>query len=550
MQNRTLLFATAALSSACLLSTFAGCSSSSSPNSPDSGGTQEDSSTPVDSGSPTGDSSTPSETGAGDTGTTPTNDGSTEAGPTLDCTGGVAPQGTKLLASTTQTVQGVTSDGQIILYDTSAKSLSAMSLASPGTPTMINAYDSTGLGVSGKVLYYFGGMSTATPAIDGLSVWTAAGGNVSLSSAAWDIDGSVAISSDSNWIAYTKNATATKADIWVAGTDGSNAQALVTGARYDTYCNIELQFVGSALVVSSCAGGDGGPLQATITAYSGTGWGTTQTFSSAAFYGYSSDKAGTMLAFVTAGGQYVQALGTNTTPTLIDANGLGAAVFSPDDSTLYYIECSGASCTTSTPVTQLYKSSITTPAPTAVSSTTFEGNYGVSPDGNWIEAYKGANAAGTFTDLYISSTAAGSTPVALVSTTTAAFFSDQWTIDGTQALFFGNVVLSGQGYIGDFEHAPLTAPITPATIAHNVWQGNATSGAKVLYNDNYVSGGPLYGYADIESLDLGASGATPTKLVTAADANYFITADKSTILYSFSACPSLGTPGVYSLAAP
>ena len=136
-----------------------------------------------------------------------------------------------------------------------------------------------------------------------------------------------------------------------------------------------------------------------------------------------------------------------------------------------------------------------------------------------------------------------------MSSTDAAFFSQQWTTDGTQALYFGKVVLDGMGYVGDFGHAPLTAPITPTVIAHDVWQANATTGAKVLYNDNYVPGGPLYGYADIEALDLSTTAAA-TKLVTAADANYYVTADMTTILYSFSACPNLGAPGVYKLAAP
>jgi hypothetical protein len=87
-------------------------------------------------------------------------------------------------------------------------------------------------------------------------------------------------------------------------------------------------------------------------------------------------------------------------------------------------------------------------------------------------------------------------------------------------------------------------------IAHNSWLAGTLSTSKVTYNDNYVAGGPIYGYADIETIDLGASTPTPTKLVTGADADYYVTADLSTIVYSFSACPNLGTPGVYTVPAP
>jgi len=402
------------------------------------------------------------------------------------------------------------------------------------------------MGITGTVLYYYHGASTATPPIDALSIWTAAGGKHTLATAAYLIAGNFAVNTASTFVAYTNNATPTHADVYVAGTDGSNPTPLVTGAEYDQYCEPSFAFVGDALVVASCTGGDGGSDQATITAYSGTGWATSTPLATSAFYGFSANKAGTMIAYAAAGGQYVIPV-TGGTATLIDPLGAGGASFSPDGTTLYYLQCATqALCGQG--IANLYRSSVTTPAPAQV-ATPFFGNYGVSPDGNWIEAFKSYNAAQTFTDLYIMSTAAASTPVALVGTTTEAFFSQQWTTDGTQALYFGNVVLDGMGYVGDFGHAKLTAPITPTTIAHDVWQANTTTGAKVLYNDNYVPGGPLYGYADIEALDLSTTAAA-TKLVTAADANYYVTADNTTILYSFSACPNLGTPGVYTLAAP
>jgi len=554
MQNRTLFITVAALSSACLVTSFAGCGSSSSgTNPPADSGAGTDTSTGTDSG-PVEDTGTPSEAGAGDTGTTPPADGgSPEGGGTVNCANGVKPTGTPLIPSTTLTLQGITTDNQVILYDTAAKSLSAVPLAG-GTPAMIDPYDQTGLATVGKVLYYFHGASTASPAIDTLSIWTAAAGKVELAPAAYDAAGTLAISNDSSIVVYTKNATATHADIWWATTNGSNnmGTALVTNTVFDANCQPSFQFAGNTniLVAAFCPTlGDGGPEQATLEAFSGASFGTTQVFSTAAFFGFTTDKTGTQVAYTTANGQYVQAIsptGATTVPTPIDANGVGGAAFSPDGTKLYYLWCQ-APCASATGVS-LYLSPVASAAPALIAGP-FEGNYGVSPNGNFIEAYKGLDAAEQFSDLYITATTAGSTPVALVPTTTSAFFSQQWTTDGTHALYFGNVVGGTSGYTGDFGHAALSGTPVPTLIAHNVWQGNATTAAKVLYNDNYVLAGPLYGYADIESLDLGGTAAA-TKLVTAADANYFVTSDMSTIVYSFSACPNNATPGIYTMAAP
>jgi hypothetical protein len=549
MQHRRLSilpFATVAAASAiaCVSFSFAGCGSSSS-GSPgtqpaEDSGASGDSSMTVDTGVAP-DTSTPTESGAPDTGTTST-DGAVEAGPVLNCNTGVGPgaSSTKLLASNTQSVQGVTSDGQVALWDSSAKSLSAIPVTG-GTATMIDAYDGSGISTSGPVIEYFNAANGMTPNVGALSIWTAASGKQTLGAAAYLSNpggGYFDVSADGTMVLYFSNATAKSADLYVSKTDGTGATKLVAGATYGAACGPEAHFLGNDILAITCSPpSDSSTFTSTITVFSGASW-TPTVLSSSAFVGVSWDKAGTEVSFLTAGGQYVQKIGS-ATAQLIDATGEGGATFSPDGTTLYYLTMTG-----------LYSANVTSPTPTKVAGTVFAGSFGVSPDGKWIENFENENSTTFFTDLYLTSTAANSTPLALVSSETAAFFSDMYTVDGSQALFFGNVGLSGMGYVGDFEHIVLGAGNVPATIAHNVWQGNATHGTNVLYNDNYVGGGKVYGYADIESLDLGTAGAKPTTLVSEADANYWLTADKKTLVYSFSACPTMGTPGVYTMPVP
>jgi hypothetical protein len=547
MHNRNLLLSAAALGSACLISSFTGCSSSSggSPAPAGDSGTASDSST-VDTGTP-GDSSTPTDSSTGDTGTS-ANDSGTEGGTTatLDCTSGTFPTGTPIYATTTSSIQGVTSDGQVLLYDSSG-SLSSLPIAG-GTPTMISAYDNSGLYVSGSVVFYSHNVSTTSPVTGPVLEWTSAGGPQTLTTSGtaegWQSSiggGYIAVSTDGNYIAYTDNASGTKADVYVATSAGANATKLLSGVYYNgTDCNLDLQFAGDTLVVGYCPSepGDASALAATVAAYSGATWTTVQTLSSAAFYGLSVNKAGTMVAYTTSGGQYVQALGTNTTPTLIDAAGEGGATFTTDGLSLIYYRTTG-----------IYRSTLTSPAPAEIVAGSFGGTLSVSSDDNWLLTYE--NASTTFSDMYMTSTAAGSTLTTLCATETAALFGDAFTIDVSHALYFCNITTLGEGYVGDFDQAPVAMPSSHSSVAKvNVWQENATNGAKVLYNPGYLGKPGVDGTADIDSIDLSTSTTAATTVVSEADANYFLSADRSTLIYSFSACPTKATAGIYTMPVP
>jgi hypothetical protein len=197
----------------------------------------------------------------------------------------------------------------------------------------------------------------------------------------------------------------------------------------------------------------------------------------------------------------------------------------------------------------LYRSTIASPSPTKIVAGLFGGTLALSSDDNWLVTYETAGTS--FTDMYMVNTAASSSLVTLCPTETAAFFGDPFTVDDSQVLFFCNISTSGSGYVGDFDAEKLMAGATKTTVAPtNVWQANSVSGAKVLYNDHYIGGGPVYGYADIEAVDLSATPLAPTTVVSHADANYFLTADKTKLIYSFSSCPNAGAAGIYVIAAP
>ena len=315
MHKRNLFFVAAALGSASLVSSFTGCSSSSgSPASPDSG-TESDTGTVADSGT-TEDSSTPVEASTADTGTTPpATDGGDASVATLDCTKGTGPTGTPILASNTASVQNVTADGQVLFYDSSAKTLNSVPIAG-GTPVSISPYDNSGLYVSGKVAVWSHGAAPATgataPYIGPLLTSVSGAASKTLSLAAYQSTiggGYVDISFDGNYALYTTNAAAKTADIVVSAPDGTNPVTLVTGAVYNgTDCDPQIHFVPGTdtAVVAYCTTSpvDATALTNTITAYSGAGFATTKTFTTSGFFGYSFDKpAGstpaTQIAFTT-----------------------------------------------------------------------------------------------------------------------------------------------------------------------------------------------------------------------------------------------------------
>jgi hypothetical protein len=549
MHNRTLFFAVAALGSASFVSSFTGCSSSSSNNNNNNNNTQDsgtasDTGTTVDTGTGGDDSSTPTEAG-GDGGL---------------CSTGVAPSGTPILSSSNASVQGVIGNTTVLFLDDQAHTLNSVPIAG-GTPTTVLSYDNSGLFISGNVALWSQAPVAASASAPSYGPWlTSVGGAAGKTLAPQAYLGTVGggyldVSSDSSLILYvTTTATApTVANIVVSAPDGTGAVTLVPNVTYTsssngTLCAPNARFVGNSVIAAYCTGTPTTQLEATIAQFPVTGGSPTQTFTTAGFFGFSIDnpKTPTQIAYVTANGEYVQALTpVNSTPKLIDKDGVGGAFFTPDGATLIYQQFVPSDAGTGS--IGYYRSTIASPSPQKIVDGDYNPLY-LSPDGNWLVTYQNVSSNGETTDLQLLSTAAGSTAQTLCPTTTGAIFGDAFTVDDTQALFFCNV---GSG-VGDFDAVKLMAGATVTTVAKaSVWDEAALSAAKVSYNNNWTqpASNKVFGYADIQAQDLSTTAAATT-IVSHADANYYLTADRTKLIYSFSACPSSGTPGIYVISAP
>jgi hypothetical protein len=557
MKNSLLLWGSA-LASVCIFSAFPGCGSSSNHGTSNDAGQSGDTSS-NDSGSSSG----------GDDGSP--GDANTEAGDTgVSCTATVMPQGKQILASGTVTIQGVTSDGQAVFYDGGTMKLSAVPVAG-GTPAVIGSWDKSQSLVftSNKVALYWNGATQTSNAHGALSVWTAAGGAKQLDAQTYfgaPGGGNVDVSADGSLVLFTEYVSATSANLFVVGSDGSNKTQLGPAVSFGAGCRPIVRFAGNTPVVSYCTSQPdaGGGLNATVAAYSGATWTTVQSFATDAFYGFSVGSVtsgGTttwQVEYVTNTGavlpapnnvaMYVEAIG-GTTATLIDAKGAGG-IFTHAGTDVIYEEADGS----------VWRSPVASPSPAQVANGAYAGTLALSSDDKWVELFKAQDPTTFFTDMYIVSTTpadGGNTPMALSNCTgsgatlkcVGANFGDAFTADSSRAIYFPNVVMSGSaGYVGAYDALTLPPAGMPKTIAQNVWEEFATTGAKTLYNDNYASNAGFAGAADIESIDLSGTSAATT-LVSQADANFFLTADKKTIVYSWSACPG-AKGGIYTLAAP
>jgi hypothetical protein len=91
---------------------------------------------------------------------------------------------------------------------------------------------------------------------------------------------------------------------------------------------------------------------------------------------------------------------------------------------------------------------------------------------------------------------------------------------------------------------------SPTLTFDGTWSFFPTSLGKVVFDDHYDPAGGVgsNGTADIEWLDT-TNGAAPTVLVSQADANFFVTADHATVVYSWSYLHGQGG-GIWSLPVP
>jgi hypothetical protein len=253
------------------------------------------------------------------------------------------------------------------------------------------------------------------------------------------------------------------------------------------------------------------------------------------------DKANTEVAYFTLNATHVRRLGGGG----VDMPDVADLLLSTDGSFIVYLDYSGA----------LYRTPTTQYLPQLISSGPYLQLVKMSADNKWLQLDTKKDAITGLVDMDLISTAPSSQPITVTSQPTAAFLYDQFSADNAHALFgLNNVKVPNDwdnGYTGDFGEVPLTpVGMYKMVVPQTVWSAFATSGAKVVYNDNYNSGGTAVQIptADIKALDLANSGA-PKILVSQADKDFFITKDNKKLAYAWSYCAD-DRAGIWTLATP
>jgi hypothetical protein len=451
----------------------------------------------------------------------PSNGADADAGPVGP------PVGRLLAAGNALSARGVTSDGYEIFSDDAALALYAVPIAGGNRQSIVALGSKFWVTVVGQVVFAWSSVTDAN--VGALTVWSSSRGSHAVSSASFGILGTS--SADGSQILYVANVDGSglTGDVYVAGTDGSGATSLLKGQQL-TGCFPQLGFVGSYAVASHCdVPREAGP-STTISSFRSPSWTRADIIGDAANI-WSADTGGTMVLASTSSGISVVPIGGGA-GTTIDPQGFLGQMIAGGKTAIY-----------STMTGTLRSSPTTAPSPATLASS-FGGFYSVSPDQNQVLYY--ANSTSTGTDIDLASTVTPGTAHALSAATTGTVNGDAFTADSTYALYStSNDVCTGSAAFNAF---PVSGS-APILLGHNVWGDWSATGSKVIFNDNYMAtGGLRFGRADIESVNL-ATGTTPTRVVSQADAVINLTPAKDQMIYSWSVQPG-ALAGLYVTPVP
>jgi len=365
--------------------------------------------------------------------------------------------------------------------------------------------------------------------VGALTIWTAAHGSQAISSASFGILGSA--SPDGSQVLYVANVDpqGLTGDVYVAGTDGAGATRLLQSQQL-TGCFPQLGFAGSFAVVSHCDVARGPGPSTTISSFRGPAWTQADLISNAQNI-WSADTAGTFVLVSTSNGVLVVPIAGGPVKT-IDASGFMGQLIAGGTTAVY-----------STTAGTLRRSSTSAPAP-ATLAPSFGGFYAISPAQSTVLYYQ--NDTSTGTDVFLTSAVTPGTPRTISATMNGAVNGDAFTTDSTYALYStSNDVCTGSSTFNAF---PVNGS-SSTLLGRSVWGDWSATGAKVVFNDNYVAtGGLRFGRADIESVDL-AAGTTPTRVVSQADAVLDLSPAGDQMIYSWTVTPG-PLAGIYVTPVP
>ncbi len=461
--------------------------------------------------------------------------------------GGVDPQGVKLVASPTPFALGVTTDGYAIYNDRKFSLIYAVPLQG-GIPEQIGpSWDSssTVVSIAGSVVFYWTGVrdSTKAPTLGQLIVWTAAGRSKTVATSSFL--GMMAVHNSGKLIAYSDNATATypdpdagadggtsgvgTTDIYVSASNGTQAVIVANKVPWSVECQPSLSFVGDQLVVASCASAKLPQPAATIRAYRAPWTLGTVLNTQPAYTGIGHDQV--RILYQTANFNLVAQNVMSGAPVPVAPN-VATAILTNDGKSVVYLLGNG----------WVVRSSVTLAGSwQLISMGPYADLKGLSSDDKWLIAPKKFDSNpnsplyGLY-DIHLLPNAPNSTSVPLLTSTTGAFLNDWFTTDNAYVIFGANNKPAAYGYYGDFASVPLATPnAAPLTVSNTVWSAYATKGSKTVYNDGYEIVFPSLPTADIQVVDVANPGKR-TKLASHADANFYLSPDKTKALYSWAYC--------------
>jgi hypothetical protein len=482
---------------------------------------------------------------AGDDGNTPIPDGA------------VLPTGTQLAMGSSFQVDGVTSDGYAIYEDSDAFTLSAVPVKG-GVPISIGTIDTTSeTTVIGLVVFSWSKVSPTSGA-GVLTIWTKANGAHVVSTAsqvAGDGLQSVAVSPDGTKVLFydNMNVAGNEASLALAGTDGADGGKIELASSLnigDLGCFPVFGFVGSDVVAIYPPLTDGGTsdggieYNASVNTYTGPTYTATQVAQNAQCV-LAIDPTNTYALYSTTGGLFAQDVaGANT--VAIDSAGVfgqfsGAGDAGAGDAGLSVVYTDTTKALKVAPVTP-------TPTPTTLTAGGFTNVLSISGDGQWALANKSfTGGQNPLWDLYLASATTPATATTLTLTAVVqpvfGFAVDPFTVDSTHVLYsYPPPADGGAGAFPSLYAAPVTGG-TPAPLGFTVSSAFGTSGAKIVFD---VAG--AYGGLDLLANDTSTS-APSTTLVSLVDPMFFLTADRSTIVYTWS-YSDISVAGLYAMTAP
>jgi hypothetical protein len=467
----------------------------------------------------------------------------------------VAPSGTQLVASTDPLLlYAVTSDGYAIYANTMTTNLYAASVTGGANqmPTAIvqSVGANAGIIADGPVALIW---SNLTPAgIGTLSVWTAANGAKMLSNASSAF--LARVSKDQTHVVFLDATTATSTAIAVAGVDGTGKATLVPMATISATCAPNVGFAGNDAIAAYCqmggttpmdAGAEGGASDAgtggagpQITRYTGASWMPMPISTAAGATAFDANSTGDHVLWFDNGGLEAYSLASGMS-TPIDPNG-DSFVITPDGTKVVYgtVIPPDAGSDAGGSLGPFKVSPIASPSPTTLGSGIFAFN-SISPDGNWVQGFSQQNAMTMYTNVILASTMTPGTPQMLVTTAGSQALGDSWTTDSKFAIYTDTILMTttaaGMVTSGNVSVVGLTAGAMPMPLGMSVWQVETGPASKILFNPNWTAPTNTgFGTADLMEIDMSQASPTATTLVTAADANFFPTSDKKTIVYSYS----------------